>query len=272
MCLRVFIVAGLGLSLFVFFFNAVILFKVQRYALSIVTPLSQNFNVTQYRHAFGACLVVVVPTVQRRGGIVYIHDLVESLNKFATENEFCVDLKVFNMRPGLHNISRKGKLLQSVHLNNTIATQPDTLFFRNRVHDVDPLIPTRILLKSESKTRQLLDFPRWMGKFETFCHNETYYLMLEDDFVVCDNFQQHLTPILAMLFAHINRAKFRGLRIGPGLSGIFLRCRDIAGDAQYVSQTENLPVDLALAKHWSTSNSLIHTYRFNTMSHIGIYS
>jgi hypothetical protein len=134
-----------------------------------------------------------------------------------------------------------------------------------------------------SKRQQLMDFPRMLAAFEPECGKHggdaaepdlPYYLLMEDDFEWCPGFaKRDLLRVLAYVRHRDSEPKFRGLRIAVGLNGLIMRCADIPRMIEGVFfSAAKPPIDYLLGKLFADSGRLIHTFRYNTMHHIGSVS
>lgn len=105
-------------------------------------------------------------------------------------------------------------------------------------------------------------------------------MLIEDDVAICDNAEIHFVYILSKVGRTMGGDDgWSAIRVGQGLIGIILQCRDVPAYIDYL-ETHILdgPVDYVLADYWTKhtrqgkeyfgSREFV-TYRYNLFRHLG---
>jgi hypothetical protein len=126
---------------------------------------------------------------------------------------------------------------------------------------------------SPNKVQQFLDGFRWLREWSGVCESRRglWFLMMEDDFELCPElFSSQFRRVVEYMTARAYDAKnFRGLRVAPGLNGLFLRCddaREIAKTAFFRNKDE--PLDYLIASQQKLRPDIV-TFKRSLMRHLG---
>jgi hypothetical protein len=217
------------------------------------------------------CVTVVMPTMPRPNGLSYVGKVVESI--MGTRG--CYRVKVMNTRPSepvkitdeARALAEGSRGLRSYEVIPVpfVPAEPDGPGVSSGVGAAAPTLPLK-------KRQQTLDFLGMLYRLAPVCMTD-YFLLMEDDFVLCPDFGQHFRfAALPYAESRLSDPTFRGLRIAAGLNGLLLKCRDVRENIRHILESGKMgtvPIDYLLADQWSQSPSKIVTYRYAMMTHIG---
>ncbi len=134
---------------------------------------------------------------------------------------------------------------------------------------LEPLALDTVYMNSKEKTQQALDARLWLGDFASKCPAGKWFLLMEDDFSICDSMAPLMPKLMSYLLQRAPDLKFKGLRVAPGFNGMFLRCSEPRDMARLAETVRTSPIDEMIASAWKAQDTVIVTLANSQMTHLG---
>lgn len=221
-------------------------------------------------------LTISIPTVPRRDGVDYLNPVLDSialeLPSVETDPLYGrIRVLVVNNSPGKHAVFDEAR--------ERFSGRPDGalfLFEENAAVDADdsatdpgsPNVPGARVRRQTRHAAEALERGAALGAL--------YHLVMEDDFLVCQNALRAIQYIIARASAY---RPWIGVRLSYGLNGILLHADDVPVLAGYLRKHQRRRPPDHLTVEWLASETeesrsyigdrVLMAYRFNLLDHIG---
>jgi hypothetical protein len=236
-------------------------------------------------------LEILIPTLHRKSSdgksVNYIMRTLKAMNDeaFKPNLNFCIVVNIYNPRPS-SNIS---ELEHELSIFRPLSKLDIRL---SKVEELEFLKQSRLALKNVENTMVegkygIVRYNMIVKNVDTLEILNKYYkdrgkklhgnwlLLMEDDFLWCENSGYHIER--ALKFVMTNQVS--AFRLSFGLNGVLVKIDDFNKYIPWFAKNMGtMPSDYLLADHWTLANDeskkyfgsrAYYVYRFNLMEHIG---
>lgn len=183
----------------------------------------------------------------------------------------------FNIEFTTYNISFEYIAFKRLRNHTFVPFQDPNFNFKTFTISKDYKMIKTNTIREKKIMEHNLDWITMMDTFQNQCELDEIFLLLEDDFILCKSSFWHLFSMYKWALNNMNL--WSGIRMGIGLSGIFIQCKDIKPILNHIKPTalsKPMPIDMLIVGYWNSvagltlkENRTLITYRYNLFEHLG---